>query len=400
MVRRVLLWQVTLCAIALWVGLAAAAGAQGEIPRVTYLNPVAGVSIDLPEDWEMGTNDWGSLFMGLDADVAPGNCRFAPQLWFFYCKETPKAMAEVLKQHVPLLGGQIDSAGPTGNGKEWEVRFTSNGAVGTLHERWLCRTERGLNYVIAAMVKPELEAQVQGGVDAALASCRIIGGPKMKRFMEPSEHAYRMLMPQDWRCESKVVRDPQVPGYFEWRATSPDSACGAFSGKPTVFNIATPYMSATQATQQFILPALAKQVPGLRLDGIKELSRQSAYYRALIKGAGLGDKPLMDKVRADFVAERGGALIRMRVTVATLQMDQSAILGGRGDWMLFASGAWAPDNQFEKLYPLGRGVMASLATDPDWKDKQLGTVSDVALDRAWLRDAAMWCWDVILTRLN
>ncbi|MEI6502493.1 MAG: hypothetical protein WCP21_15895, partial [Armatimonadota bacterium] len=130
------------------------------------------------------------------------------------------------------------------------------------------------------------------------------------------------------------------------------------------------------------------------------LSRQSAYYRAMIKAAGLGNKPLVDKVRADFVAERGGALIRMRVTVVTLQMVQSAILGGRGDWTLFASGAWAPDDQFDKLYPLGRGVMASLATDPDWKARQLGTVSDVALDRAWLRDAAMWCWDVILTRLN
>jgi hypothetical protein len=377
-----------------------AAVAQPQIPRITYLNPVAGLSIEIPEDWEMGTNDWGSLFIGLDADTAPGSCRVAPQLWFFYCKETPEQMAGVLKQHVPLLGGQITSVGPTGNGTEWEVRFTSNGAVGALNERWLCRTERGLNYVIAAMVKPEVEAQVRDDLNAALASCRIIGGPKMKRFMEPRENAYRMLMPQDWQCESQIVRNLQVPGYFEWRATSPDNTCGAFSGKPTVFNIATPYMSASQATRQVILPALAQQIPGLRLDGIKELSRQSAYYQYLIKAAKLGNKPLVDKVRADFVAERGGVLIRMRVTVATLQMDQSEILGGRGDWMLFASGAWAPDNQFDNLYPLGRGVMASLATDPDWKDKQLGTVSDVALDRAWLRDAAMWCWDVILTRIN
>lgn len=384
----------------LTIVVATAAFAQPAIPRVTYVNPVAGLSLDLPDDWEMGTNDWGSLFIGLDADTAPGNCRYAPQLWFFYCKETPQQMVAMLKQHVPLLGGQIVSAGATGNGAGWEVRFVSNGALGPLHERWLCRTEHGVNYVIAAMVKPEIEAQVRGDVDAALASCKIIGGPKMKRFMEPSENAFRMLMPQDWSCQASIVRNLQVPGAFEWKATSPDGTCGAFTAKPSVFNIATPFMSATQATQQFVLPVLSQQVPGLRLDGIKELARQSAYYQGMIKAAGLGKRPLVSKVRADLVADRPGAQVRIRVTVATLQFDQSEILGGRGDWMMYASGAWAPANQFDKLYPLGRGVMASLATDPDWKARQLGTVSDVALDRAWLRDAAMWCWDYILTRRN
>jgi hypothetical protein len=377
-----------------------AACAQPPIPTITYVNPVAGVSLDIPEDWEMGTNDWGSLFIGLDADTSPGCPRVAPQLWFFYCKETPPQMGAMLKQHVPLLGGQVHSAGPTGNGAEWEVRFTSNGGVGPLHERWLCRTERGLNYVIAAMVKPEVEAQARAELDTALATCKIIGGPKMKRFMEPRENAFRMLMPQDWSCQTKVVRNMQVPGYFEWKATSPDGLCGSFSAQPSVFNIATPYLSATQAAQQIVLPVLSQQVPGLQLESVKELPRQSAYYQYLIKAAGLGERPLVTKVRADYVAPAGAGRLRIRVTVATLQFDQSQLLGGRGDWTLFASGSWAPDDQFERLYPLGRGVMASLATDPDWKGRQLGTVSDVALDRAWLRDAAMWCWDVILTRLN
>ncbi len=217
--------------------------------------------------------------------------------------------------------------------------------------------------------------------------------------MEPRENAFRMLMPQDWQCQSNIVRDMQTPGYFEWKAMSPDSSCGAFSGKPGVFNITVPYMNAAQATQQFILPGLAQQIPGLRLDSIKRLDRQSAYYQHVIQAAGLGQRPLVDKARVDFVADRGGARMRLRATVATLQFDQSELLGGRNDWMLYVCGAWAPDDQFDRLYPLGRGVIASLATDPDWKARQLGTVSDVALDRAWLRDAAMWCWDVILTRL-
>ncbi len=374
--------------------------AQTHVPRITYVNPVAGISIQIPEDWEMGTNDWGSLFIGLDADTAPGNCRFAPQLWFFYCKETPEQMAAMLQQHVPTLGGQITVARATGNGDEWEVRFNSHGAVGPLSERWLCRTEKGLNYVIAAMVKPEIQMQVEDDVDTALASCTVIGGPPMQRFMEPRENAYRMLMPRDWHCESKVVRNLQVPGYFEWKAMSPDGTCGAFSGKPTVFNIAVPYTPAGQAAEQFILPALQQQIPGLRLTGVKALSRQSEYYRFLIQQAGIGDRPLVDKVRADFVGEVNGTEVRLRVTVATLQFDQSEILGGRGDWLLFASGAWAPQEQFDEQFPVGRGVIASLATDPDWKSRQFEAAGDVALDRAWLRDAAMWCWDVILTRLR
>ncbi|MEI6499856.1 MAG: hypothetical protein WCP21_02395, partial [Armatimonadota bacterium] len=67
MVRRLLPWLVTVLIVALWVGLVAVANGQGVVPRVTCLNPVAGISIQIPEDWEMGTNDWGSLFIGLDA---------------------------------------------------------------------------------------------------------------------------------------------------------------------------------------------------------------------------------------------------------------------------------------------------------------------------------------------
>ncbi len=67
-------------------------------------------------------------------------------------------------------------------------------------------------------------------------------------------------------------------------------------------------------------------------------------------------------------------------------MTQSEILGGRGE-------AWAAvrpvelglrQEQFDEQFPVGRGVIASLATDPDWKSRQFEAAGDVALDRAWL----------------
>ena len=47
---------------------------------------------------------------------------------------------------------------------------------------------------------------------------------------------------------------------------------------------------------------------------------------------------------------------------------------------MMVSGGWAPEDQFDQLFPVCRGIVASISTDPDWKQLQS---EEVYLDRYW-----------------
>ena len=123
-----------------------------------------------------------------------------------------------------------------------------------------------------------------------------------------------------------------------------------------------PYTPAGQAARTIVLPALQQQYPGIKLDKVEDLPRAGAYYRDGIKLLGLGNNPRVDKARADYLTTLNGVPVRIRVTIGTFMLDQSPLLGGRGDWFLTAGGAWAPVDGFDAGYALGRGAMASLHT--------------------------------------
>ena len=293
------------------------------------------------------------------------------------------------------LNGVAATPKATGQAGEWELAFTAQaGERGSFQERWLCRVQDGHSYVIGAVVPAAIAAAAQGEVDRALASCKLLARPALKRFREPTENAYTMVLPRDWTWEGKVYRAENVPGYFTWKVKSPDGLSGAFSAPPATLNIAVPYMPAGQAARALVLPELGKQIPGVRLDTVQELPRAGAYYRGLIKAIGIGNNPRVDKVRADYLAEINGTQVRIRVNIATVMLDQSALLGGRGNWWLTASGAWAPEEQFDALYPVGRGVIASLVTDPVWKNNQFEAAGEAAVWRKWVARVYQFLFNV------
>ena len=74
-----------------------------------------------------------------------------------------------------------------------------------------------------------------------------------------------------------------------------------------------------------------------------------------------------------------GVPIRIRTTILTWQFDSSPLLGGRGNWTLTVSGAWAPVAQFDQLYPLGRGIITSLLVDEKF-DKAMRKTAGDAVD--------------------
>jgi hypothetical protein len=54
--------------------------------------------------------------------------------------------------------------------------------------------------------------------------------------------------------------------------------------------------------------------------------------------------------------------------------DSSALLGGRGDWMLTVCGYWAPAATWAKSGLISRGVVCSISTDWKWKQNQRDAV--------------------------
>lgn len=363
--------------------------AQPPADRTTYVNGIAGISIDIPEDWEMGTGDLGNTFIALDADGGTPTGALYPLLWFFRTSAPPRQMADEIARGLEAL----DHSSPAvreGGPDEWVVSAVSSGPRGPLVEEWHCRQEGNASYVLATMVRPEHEARFRDDLAAAVASCRLAPTPPLKLFTEPSERAYRMVLPEDWRWQGQIVRTPEAPGYFQWEAVSPDGLAGAFASPPSALNIAVPYLPAAQAAEELVLPVLREKLPGARLEAVRELPRPGEYYEEIIRRLGIGDEPRVHKARADYLATHGGVEIRVRVTIATVMLNASPVLGGRGNWMLLASGYWAPEDRFGDLEALGRGVIASVMTDPEFRRSQFEASNEVAVWRAWNRDLSFW----------
>lgn len=367
-----------------------------EVPRVQYDDPVAGFSITIPEDWSMATTSAGSTEIAIDAATG-ATLAMQPALWFFDAPKPPQQQAEALAKALTLIGGGAKPLVSPGNKEgEWVVRMKSQGVRGPLTECWLCRRERNRNYVIGVFARPETAGGFQEDVETALQSCHLIPTVSQAYLREPSENAYRLTLPSNWKWEGEIYRDQSIPGYFVWKASDPRGGAGAFSARPAAFNIQVPYTPAGQAAETMVLPYLRQEMPDLQLDQVHPLPRMGATAVAMIRGAGLGRNPRIDVVFADYVGTRNGIPIRLRLTLATWMLDQSAILGGRGNWFLNASGAWGPVNDFARQYAIGRGVIASLKTNPKWRAAQTNAVNSVLNRRNDAMDRSFKDWDAFV----
>ena len=371
------------------------AQAQFDVPRVVLENPIAGFSVEVPEDWEMATGTLGNVEIAIDAPTG-ASLAAQPALWFYHCGNEPEEEAQGLARALQQLGRGTPEVGATGNGGEWQVKLTSTGTRGPIAERWLCRKQGTASYVIGAMARPQFAAQFQADMDRALETCKLIPSPVLSYLNEPTENAYRMTLPEGWTWKGSIFRSPAVPGSFVWECSSSDGATGAFTAPPGIFNIAQPYMPAGQMAGSIILQAIRRDVPDAQLEGVQRLPRADAYFAGGIRALGLGANPRFDKVRADYLGTRMGTRVRARVTIVTLMLDSSPLLGGRGNWQMVCSGGWAPADRFDELFPVARGVVASLRTSPVWRANQFATVNSVLGARRGVMEEAAKGWDAYI----
>lgn len=372
------------------------AWAQSDVPRVAYDNPIAGFGLTIPEDWEMATGVAGNTEIAIDAPTGAA-VLFQPTLWFFYAPHSPEAQAHLLAQGLQAIGGgATPQVRATGKADEWEVTMTSDASRGPLVERWLCRSENGTSYVIGAMARPQVFTQFQDDIDTALSTCHLVGQPIIHFFREPTEDAYRLTLPHGWQWEGQIVRGENLPGAFTWKAQSADGLTGCFTSPPVGFDMTVDYMPAEMVAQGMVLTTLSQQVPGATVESVHPLPRASAYFAAVIKAAGPTMNPRVHRVRADYLGTVNGVRVRIRAYITTVMMDASPMFGGRGIWFFGVGGAWAPVDQFDALYPIARGVQASLRMSPQWKKRQIRVVEEVLKYRSAVMEEAAEEWDAYI----
>jgi hypothetical protein len=371
--------------------------AANEIRRVEYRNPVAGFALTLPEDWEVATGVAGNVEMAIDA---PSGVSLAaqPALEFFYWPGEPEPGARALGA---LLQAAVSATPPrvvaTGKTNEWELTTTLNVALlGPVQTRWLFRKERGVTYVIGAMVRPQFAAQFKGDIDAAFSSCRLIDRPILRIFLEPTEHAYRLVLPYGWSwvaAEGRIIRTINDPGFFTWKVQRQDGLAGCFVSPAATLPGNVPYVSAEAAGGGLVLQELRKAIPDLRVEAVVPLTRAAVYYLQVIKAVMPSLNPRLDKVRADYLGHIKGKAVRLRITILTLQPDQSPLYGGPGPWHLFVSGIWAPVDEFGVAATFAAAVQSSFRLDAAWKKRTQEAVTQVLTKRASVFDKANENWD-------
>ena len=368
-------------------------GYSQEVSYVVYNNPVAGFSIIIPEDWELSAGTAGQTEIAIDASSG-SSLLYYPLLWFFYVEQSPEYYAKILSTTLQYAGGKNIDTHPTGRENEWEViAYMNHDLLGEMRSQWMIRSEGEVNYVIAGMVRSTYYSTFKKDIDFAFRSVYLIGRPAISIFLEPTEHAYRILLPYGWKWEGEIIRGTNLPGFFVWKAQSRDELSGCFISPPVPFEPTYPYIPSDKICNSLVLQELRKNVPDLHLEKIYYLPRADAYYVYSIKALLPSMNPRIDKIYADYAGTLKGIPIKIRVCILTHLIDSSPLFGGNGYWYLMVSGAWAPTKDFDTLYSIARGVQTSLSVTREWKKQQEKYVKEVLGYRSSVFEETNEEWD-------
>jgi hypothetical protein len=332
---------------------------QPQVQRLWFNDPMAGFAVILPEDFEIGTSLSGQTMAGVNARYI--GSFFAPWFSFTYTKHPPQASAAFMAQMLKELGGQTEM-GPTKRPDEWLVYSdVAMAAYGRFICRFVFRRSADKHYVISATVPADLDAQFQDDILTALSTCRPIPFPVFKLYEEPTEHAYKIRLPEKWKWEGSIYRSTLCPGYFVWKAMSPDGLVGCFESAP--LEGLPGFCDAKNAASTVIFASLREHFPDLAFVGFKEYPRAGDQIgRTLMLLVRNSLEIRSQKASAFYTGMYKGARLLIKVDIS--QDYVKNLLSSSST--LRVCGAWAPADAFEKLYPMGYGVLTSLRPSREW----------------------------------
>jgi len=390
--------KVALCAGLLGAVISAGAKAA-EVPSVVYDNPVAGFSITIPEDWDMGTGVLGDTTITLNPRTPSGA---APSFSFFYMQDKPEQGARNIAQFLtavgPALGVSITpQVRATGKPNEWEVTASAEFPyVGEVNGRWLCRLEKNTTYVIGVLATTQAASDYRDEMETAFNTCHLMDRPLVHYFREPTENGYRLVIPEGWQWEGSIFRDVNVPGWFVFKVQSPEKLTGCFESQPVTFM--ANYIDAQTLAGGALLDSLRNQVGDIELESFHPLPRAGKDLAIAIAIATGGNTKIQAETAfADYIGTQDGTRVRIRVDISSYYLP--LMFGGGSETVSFR-GAWAPIDKFDELFPIARGVDASLWETPEWRRNIRATVAAVLKGRAGAMGEAAEDWDRYLREVE
>ncbi len=369
------------------------ARAQSTVPLRELKNPVAGFSLQVPEDWTMGTGSIGESVIGLNYPLFPSF--FAPLILFKYVPGSPAEAAKLVSQIFAALSAGPPQARPTGNGEEWEVTATIQaGMLQPFLGRWLCRRAGAASYVVGALVPMSTAQEWAQEIQAALQSARPLPqGAPLAYFTEPQLGAFRLIAPRGWKYEGQVISGPNVPAAYVFRLENAAGTTGCFMAPPR--QLMTGAISRESLYSEVVLGALREAMPDARLQEVHPLPRASQHYTLYWQTLSSGLNIQGERGYADIIGTRGGVPVRVRVEVYA-HLFVPLLAGLPGALNVIMLGAWAPVEHFDSQYPLARSVLASLWETPMWKQRLRQTTQEVVDYRNAVVERTAQDWDAYI----
>ncbi|MCX6551100.1 MAG: hypothetical protein NTY02_08855 [Acidobacteria bacterium] len=337
------------------------AAADIPVPITTVQNPLVGFSIDLPEDYEVTTGFDGETQMAINGTYIASV--FSPWYYFTYTSQPPGECARLLEYLLrqPPLRSTTEVLQGTSPGEVILKATIPLEGVGTLEGRWVFRTESHKNYVVAAVVFSQLAGQYQQEIDRTLKSCRVQRHMPFSLHQEQTEAAYKIRLPEGWKWEGKIFRDPNIPGAFDWKATTLNGGAGCFNAAPV--RTMTALDAQTAATT--ILPQYFQTtVAGFQFESYRPHPRASqqgeSTFAVLFKQGGL--RVGYTRGTGFYRATVAGVPLRFQIEIAVERVDLP--LGSSA--VMRTYGFWGPAQDFARLYTVARGVLGSLRESREW----------------------------------
>ncbi len=259
--------------------------------------------------------------------------------------------------------------------------------LGREREGFLNLRRNGENLILSGYEVPSPAAAQQGPRMAKiLSTIRPVERLPRRRYQEPAEGAFALLVPQDWEVKGMIDRSSGggLPAFNVTRpplgltsAGKPSSLWhfqepqpGMYAGYPSASHL--PFMSSAQFCQQILAPWFSQSQAGFTIETI-------------VERPDLAEGIILELVRAGYprgshetsvaIMETGyteaGTKLRQKTRVNCTRMSNRLTFGISG-WTASIEGYYrAPEGEFPALEPTLCGILDSFAVDPAWEAAQV-----------------------------
>jgi hypothetical protein len=344
--------------------------------RTSYRNLWYGLTLEYPTGWQVRQ---APGFIVVSPDAAALTCAAIR----FLAVPAGLPLRQIAEQVVGLLRGAEPSV------RAWMERPADDVTVhvsavlnGTPVRGWMLLQARDGNVLVTGIQAPAAELAARAPVlGEILASLRFGDPPRLRRFDDTVEHAFGGYAPADWAVQASLQRTPtmeripvpvlaatdpagelslQVPPSYEHYSERP-----VFGGMVRF----VPYPGVAGYLRQVAAGPLSQERPGIRPGDIVPEPDFAAVEQAQSVP---GIPSQVESASIMLTYGQGGMLYREAVTATLVRLMTL------GSWTArIVARRRAPDHRYGEADTIFRGILQSIAPDPQWAGNEQVRASQV-----------------------